>query len=281
MTPNDVTGTILRRARRLSTVLLAAALLGGAAPTPLYAAPAATAIKPDQRVGERFLARLRKLSAQTLGETAPGPANAFQALKKAPAFGSDGKPGVLYVGGDFCPYCAALRWPLVLTLLRFGELHGLRYMRSSHEDVYADTPTFSFYGARFESDVVSFRGIEVSNRERKKLAPLDGKPLAIFKRYDAMPYTSSEGAIPFLYLDGKYALYGAPFSPEALDSLDWKQIADTIAYQPQAKLSQDIVGAANLLTAAICELTHGVPTRTCAASGVVTASKALSAGTGD
>ena len=36
-----------------------------------------------------------------------------------------GKPEVFYLGAEFCPYCAAERWPVVLALLQFGSFTGL------------------------------------------------------------------------------------------------------------------------------------------------------------
>lgn len=257
-------------ANRPTAVLLGAGLL--AAVCVAAAAPS----RIDQPVGRRFVERLHRVSEKTVAQVAPSPSNALRALAGAPAYGR-GKPGILYVGGDFCPYCAALRWPLVLALLRFGELHGLRYMRSSHADVYPDTPTFSFYRSSFRSAVVAFDGIEAEDRAHKALEPLEGQALAVFNRFDAKPYTEAESAIPFLYLDGKYGFYGAPFSPHALEGRDWRRIVDTLSRDPQAKLSQDIVGATNLLTAAMCRLTHGRPTRICEAAGVAAAAKSLPA----
>src|SRR5690348_15801045 len=36
--------------------------------------------------------------------------SALPAEIKAPALTADGKPRVLYVGAEYCPYCAAQRW---------------------------------------------------------------------------------------------------------------------------------------------------------------------------
>ena len=33
----------------------------------------------------------------------------------------NGTPEVLYMGADYCPFCAATRWGLVLALMRFGN----------------------------------------------------------------------------------------------------------------------------------------------------------------
>ena len=43
---------------------------------------------------------------------------------------SDGKPEVLYVATEFCPYCVANSWALIVALSRFGEFSGLSTSRS-------------------------------------------------------------------------------------------------------------------------------------------------------
>ncbi|MGH3290263.1 MAG: DUF929 family protein, partial [Trebonia sp.] len=41
-----------------------------------------------------------------------------------------GKPEVLYVGAEYCPYCAMENWPLIVALSRFGQFTGLTTSRS-------------------------------------------------------------------------------------------------------------------------------------------------------
>ena len=52
-------------------------------------------------------------------------------------------PEALFVGADFCPYCAATRWGIIVALSRFGTFNGLFNMLSSATDVAPSTPTFS------------------------------------------------------------------------------------------------------------------------------------------
>jgi hypothetical protein len=59
---------------------------------------------------------------------------------------STGAPTVLFIGAEFCPYCAAERWSLINALGRFGTFSGLKTTYSSSTDVFPDTPTFSFHG---------------------------------------------------------------------------------------------------------------------------------------
>ncbi len=60
------------------------------------------------------------------GVGVPSSAAALTALPTGtPALTSGGKPEVFYTGAEYCPYCAAQRWPLIVALSRFGTFSGL------------------------------------------------------------------------------------------------------------------------------------------------------------
>jgi thiol-disulfide isomerase/thioredoxin len=63
----------------------------------------------------------------------------------------NGKPLIVYIGAEYCPYCAAERWAAVIALSRFGTFTGLGQTHSSSSDVYPDTATLSFHGAVYAS----------------------------------------------------------------------------------------------------------------------------------
>ena len=71
----------------------------------------------------------------------------------APPVTSDGKPQILYIGAEYCPFCAAERWPMVIALSRFGTFSGLGLSTSSSTDVFPSTPTLTFHGSTYTSDV--------------------------------------------------------------------------------------------------------------------------------
>jgi hypothetical protein len=70
-----------------------------------------------------------------------------------------GKP-VFYFGFEFCPYCAASRWSMVVALARFGTWSGLEYMTSSGTDYYPGTKTVTFIHAKLTSQYVDFQSVE-------------------------------------------------------------------------------------------------------------------------
>ena len=53
----------------------------------------------------------------------------------------DGKPEVLFIGAEYCPFCAAQRWAMVNALSRFGTFTGLTTTHSSSTDTDPNTPT--------------------------------------------------------------------------------------------------------------------------------------------
>lgn len=88
------------------------------------------------------------------------------AVNGPPLTGPRGLPEVLYVGAEYCPYCAAERWALVVALSRFGTFQNLQLARSAADDVYPSTPTFSFYGATYQSPYLEFRAVELQSSAR-------------------------------------------------------------------------------------------------------------------
>lgn len=200
------------------------------------------------------------------------------------AYTVDGKPAILYVGAEYCPYCAAERWALVVALSRFGSFSGLGLSTSGAEDIYPSTPTLTFYGSTFHSDVVAFAGLETATNELNAAGtsyePLDTltpEQQRLFETFDAPPYTPSAGSIPFLLIGNRYVLSGASLLPDVLQGKTWEQIA-TALHDPTDPIAQEVLASANVLTAAICELTGGEPAAVCASPGVQQGADALANG---
>jgi hypothetical protein len=198
----------------------------------------------------------------------------------SPALTADGKPRVLYVGAEYCPYCAAERWPMVVALSRFGTWSGLGATTSGAKDVFPSTPTLSFHGATFTSDVVSFNGVETQTNQQVggQYAPLDKLSAAdqkVFDTYNRPPYIAdSTGGIPFMDIGGKYVSSGASFDPGLLAGKTRAQIAADIN-DPTSKIGKAVLANANVLTAAICNATGAQPSNVCTAAGVKAAAAAL------
>jgi hypothetical protein len=199
---------------------------------------------------------------------------------KAPALTVGGKPEVLYVGAEYCPYCAAERWPVVVALSRFGTWTGLSGTSSGATDVFPNTPTLSFHGATFTSDYLTFKGYETQTNKivDGQYAPLDKLPSAdqrIFDTYNKPPYIAgTAGGIPFIDIAGKYVSSGATYGPETLGGETRAGIARAIN-DPTSKIGKAVLANANVLTAAICQVTGAKPANVCTSSGVVAGAATL------
>ena len=176
----------------------------------------------------------------------------------------NGLPQVLYLGAEYCPYCAAQRWPVIQALSRFGHFMGLRTTRSASNDAHPNTPTFTFHGVTYMSDYLSFTARELFTNVRKGsgYTPLDratADEAALLKHYG--------GGFPLLDLGGRYVQVGASYNLDLLRGLEWEQIAGSLA-NPHSDLARAIDGSANVLTADLCTLTNGQPVAVCTAPAV-------------
>lgn len=220
----------------------------------------------------------------TLDKVGAGSVQAVPRKVDAPALTSGGKPKVLYVGAEYCPFCAAQRWPVVVALSRFGTWAGLGQTTSASDDVYPDTSTLSFRGATYSSDYLSFTGVETNGRTKvngqyPKLDQLTAADSKTFQTYDQPPYINgSAGGIPFLDLGGSFVASGASFDPQVLAGMSHRQVAAALS-DPTSPVAKAVDGSANVLTAALCEVTSQQPAAVCTAPGVAAAAKTLAKGT--
>jgi len=176
-------------------------------------------------------------------------------------------PQVLYVGAEFCPFCAAERWAMAVALSRFGSFKGLGVTESSTSDVYPGTKTLTFFGSKYTSPYIVFTPVETTTNQRKGGAyvPLQTPTAAeqrIVNEFDVAPYTSQSGGIPFIDFGNKVLVTGPTYSPQVLQGLTWQQIAARLS-DPTSTVAQNVDGSANLLTAAICDATNGRPSSVC------------------
>jgi hypothetical protein len=170
----------------------------------------------------------------------------------------DGKPGIVFVSEESCPFCAAERWALVVALSHFGTWSHLGATTSSSRDVYPSTATFSFRDASYSSPYITLRTTELTDNAGQQLqaaTPLDTRLVGI---YDVPPYVNSadqSGAVPFLDIDNQYILAGAQYNPQVLAGLTMSQIAAQLG-DPASPVAQAIDQSANVLIAAINQTLH-------------------------
>jgi len=176
----------------------------------------------------------------------------------------NGKPEVLYIGAEFCPYCATERWAMAVALSRFGTFTGLRGIHSSSSDVYPSTPTLTFYKSTYTSKYVAFTPVETETVSKAPLQTTTAAQNTLIGKYDAPPYvpSASAGSIPFVDFGNKYMISGASYNPQVLANQTWAQVAAALS-DPSSAIAKGADGTANLITAAICKLTSNQPGSAC------------------
>jgi hypothetical protein len=196
------------------------------------------------------------------------------------ALTANGKPEMLYIGAEYCPYCAAERWSMIVALSRFGTLTGLSTIHSAAADgagaaePYPNTPTWTFAHATYTSQYLTFTPVETytntpdsANKYYYPLQTPTTAQQALLTKYDVPPLvpSTSAGAIPFVDFGNKYAIAGAGYLPSTLAGLSWATIAADLS-NPSSTVAQQVDGTANYLTAAICGITGNAPATVCTSS---------------
>jgi hypothetical protein len=237
---------------------------------------------PATAASTQVVSAVSNVPPSVLDSIGAGDAKTLPRSIQAPALTADSKPRVLYVGAEYCPYCAAQRWAVAVALSRFGSWSGLGQTHSSSSDVFPNTPTLSFHGAHYTSRYISFTGYETTTNklEGNQYQPLDRVSPAdqkIFDTYDQPPYVDGNGGIPFLDIGGSYVLSGASFSPQILSGMTQEQVASALS-DPGSPVAKAVDGVANALTAAICNVTKGSPAGVCDTAGVRAAAQRLAGG---
>ena len=224
---------------------------------------------PSQDATAVIVAQITGLPASTFNAVGQGTANnLIKPVSGTPLTGATGKPQVLYIGAEYCPYCAAQRWALIVALGRFGTFTGLQTTTSSSTDIYPNTPTFTFRAATFSSDYIDFRAVETYDRDQQPLQSPTAAEQQLWSKYDPA------GSIPFVDFANRYAMSGAMFSPDLLGGASWQAIASDVE-DPSSTQAQAILGSANLTTAAICKATSDKPASVCGTPAIQDLEKKL------
>ncbi len=196
-------------------------------------------------------------SLTTIGEgnvvTLPAP------VSGEPALTSGGKPELLYIGAEFCPYCAIERWSLAVALSKFGTLSGIGEVRSGVDD--GNFASLDFNKTSFTSKYLVFTPIEAQDRNRN---PLEKVPSADNVLWNKL--TNNRPGFPFVDFGNKSALtVKVPLDPTVLGTLNQQQVAAQLS-NLSGKIAQTIGGGANDDIAAICMMTNNQPSSVCSSS---------------
>ncbi len=212
------------------------------------AAPA-TLVRQVTAVPTATLAQVSAGQASTLLQTVRTP---------GPLLTLDGKPAIVFVSEESCPFCAAERWALTVALSHFGTWSQLGITKSSATDVYPNTATLSFRSARYRSTELALSTTELTDNAGYPLQPQTQLDASLIASYDVPPYVNSvdqSGAVPFLDIGNRFILAGAQYDPQVLAGLSAAQIADQLG-NPSSPVAQAVDGSAKVIIAAIDQVLH-------------------------
>ena len=187
------------------------------------------------------------------------------------ALTSGGKPQMLYIGAEFCPYCAATRWSMAIALSRFGTLTPLHGIHSSATDTDPNTATLTFYKTGYNSKYLNFTPVEVQTVSRAALQNPTSAQNAIWAKYEPDPSTRG---YPFIAFGNKLVMKGPIYDAAVLQGKSYSQIAAALK-DPTSPIAQSVDGAANYITGAICKMTNNQPSDVCSSAAVTAVQSGL------
>jgi hypothetical protein len=206
---------------------------------------------------------------------------------------SGGLPRVIFVGAEYCPYCAMSRWSLVAAFSRFGTFADLKMTSSADDD--GDIPTFSFLRSTYTSPYLVFTPYESLDRDQNPLVTVPSDVNDLYTKYDGNEQTGVAAAtfnpygigIPFLDFANAAISSGDPvFLNPVYDALEGGGPASTTAaasaivassmHDPSTAEASAIgakylIALANYYTADICEIDGAKPANVCDSKGVMEA----------
>lgn len=194
--------------------------------------------------------------------------------------GSSTLPGALYIGGEFCPYCAATRWSLLAAFSKFGTFSGVQETYSSPWDTDPLTPTFTFVHATYTSRYIHFDPVEALGQDTTgvgthgQLTRLTSQQQHLWVHYDT---TNGQQGVPFVDIGNKVFVLGAPINPQVLGGMDQTAVASQLT-NPKSPITKAIVGTANSLVAGICSVDGQQPATVCTNAGVRAAASSMGLG---
>jgi len=203
---------------------------------------------------------------------APGVLQSIHQVSATPRV-ENGKPIVFFMGGQFCPFCAADRWAFVKATSRFGTWGNLRPLSSQRGQTAttACRPT-TWVDASYQSDLLSMHHKEVADTDGNQLQSLEGVEQDFVNQYDP------SGGFPFMVVSGSPGQFtvGLAYSPALIQGQSFDALraaVDSDADTPAVKAIDD---EADAITALLCRTTGGKPGNVCSVPSILALTNQLS-----
>ena len=162
-----------------------------------------------------------------------------------------GKPEVLYVGTEFCPYCAAETWALLVALGRFGTFTGVNEIRSASYPPVPPLDSWTFYGSSYSSEYLAFVPVETYSNVlvSPRADPLKATSYRLLQKLTPaqrvlMNEAGKAHGTPFTDFGGQAVMTGSPVPAQTLEHLTWSQLTSTLRARRGADTVVDAMAAA-------------------------------------
>ncbi len=241
----------------LVAVLVIVKIAGGGSGTLDQASPPA-----GTQIPAATLAKLQSVPISTLAAaptsgivTTPQSANGSSLV-------AGGKPDLLFIGAEYCPHCAAERWPMYIALSKFGTFNPQPgRIHSANDD--GDVPTLTFYGTTYTSPYFTFNPVEVytNKPEGNGYAPLQTPTQAQLTLWQ----NTNGGTFPFVDFGGKKVLPSAQYLFTPLENLPFSAVAAQVGNNSTAIGATIDASAAQLVTTICGSLSNQKPASVCTA----------------
>ena len=162
--------------------------------------------------------------------------------QSAPLLVADEKISVIYIGAEFCPYCATERWAIYFALSQLGNFSGLLETSSPAETGIPSIPTYSFREASYSSSEIEFQSTETADRNGNPLQTMSAVQEALFNKYN------DRKSIPFLIIGGAYYKIGTGVSPSYYEGLTFSQIKNALETKSGSVYTAINTESAHILT---------------------------------
>ncbi len=208
------------------------------------------------------LAKLQSVPISTLAAAPTGGVVTTPQSVSGSSLVADGKPEMLFIGAEYCPHCAAERWPLYIALSKFGTFTPQPgRIHSANED--GDVPTLTFYGTTYTSPYLTFAPVEVfTNRPQGNgYAPLQTPTQAQVTLWE----DTNGGEYPFVDFGGKKVLPSAQYLFTPLENLPFSAVAAQVGNNSTTIGANIDASAAQLITTICGSLSNEKPAAVCSA----------------
>ncbi len=174
-------------------------------------------IKGDQPAPASLVSKVTGVTDNVISDVGKGSVTSLPTKLPGPTLKTpDGKARIVYIGAEYCPYCATERWAMVNALSRFGTFENVKITSSAKTaangapEVFPGTGTFSFNGSTYNSKYIKFEPVEQYDNSYKALATATPDQQALEARFN------KGGSIPFIDFANQYMISGASYDPTVL-----------------------------------------------------------------